>query len=1774
MTDRIVADARPDIEIEETADWDAIVAALASALPGQRVRLAAGTWRGDRLLRIPAGVALLGPALERTPGTAPAPLARLEWTGRGSAIRIGGGPSDGPPSTEGAAGSGDGAELADLVLVAVAVGPEDGGDAGSGTLSALVTVIGAAAVAIRRCAIDGVGAALCGIRLGDCTRPRVDECDLGHCRIGVVLTGTTNALLTGNRCHDNQYSGIAFFSSTGEIKGNDCWGNGFSGIALGRDSQSPTAGSDATLTGNRCHDNQWFGIDFASSTGKVEGNDCWGNGLSGIALGRDSQSPAAGSDATLTGNRCHDNQGFGIDFASSTGKVEGNDCWGNGLSGIALGRDSQSPAAGSDATLTGNRCHDNQGFGIDFASSTGKVEGNDCWGNGHSGIVLQRDSDSPEAGSDATLTGNRCHDNQQAGILFFSSTGQAEGNDCWGNGRVGIALQRDSQSPEAGSDATLTGNRCHDNQGSGIGFVSSTGQAEGNDCWGNGLSGIALQRDPQSPEAGSDVTLTGNRCHDNQESGIIFGSSTGQTKGNDCWGNGHSGIVLQRDSQSPQAGSDATLTGNRCHDNQRAGIVFFSSTGQAEGNDCWGNGDSGIALGRDPDSPEAGSDATLTGNRCDHNRRFGIQFISSNGHCADNRCWANGRDDEIERVDRWIDEHGRHQGGLPCEVRIDRHRTTPPDEAELHTHRRDARPDRSLVLALESAGSARPALLANLLGRGCGGCFARWWADLAPGPGSRPGRAPADAESAPALGPDSPRLLLLDADPSTGQPRLRRADARGRAVVPHPAGVSPADAATTTPRPILGPDPATPPGLADLFTAFATDWLERRRRRAGIDGRGGGLAWGLAVCATDPAPLAAWYEGLAATGNDPEGPLWRALRDWARATGEPVVGLPRLAPPLWLDLAGVGPGGLGQALAAQLSAGRVGRERWRALAALPASAVLALLVLALLLGLGVAAGLVADLAGLEGLAMLGRLGRTALTASGGHGSAGVGAGGSAGDWSALTGRLAAGWVGLDWRFQVFWWLMPVAALGAWLSTLNLWLPRPLHLPLPGWIWLRGVTLDRVLDFLAPKGGDRGDGLRPTPAPWAGRLERMEHRATRRWVARRVSGGGADLEVLVLDGLGDLDAADRGWLRLFAAARRPGQGLLLIGRIADLGLLRPAWLDCWLGDTPAGAAPGAPDWRRGWDRLLLLYQPAATGVAPPAATNPPDRAAARTRLAGLLGAGEAGGAALIDALAHPTWVALDLLPTLVLGSTPTAPMSLTRARTDQPAQYGPRWRQAIQPFRALFAPADDDYPEPRLHQEAMDLIAHAARATALYLEKPPDGPRRLAGRAWARLELAHGLWAALGPGPATADYLARLIGCGERFHLGRSLAALGAGGDVDDRPAAQSLPLHLAAALQLLGERLAIGRGQVGVTLDLDAAVAADWERLGQALAAPLTPGSDQGSDRASEPVLSPDIGVHCWCLYLAALDRLERAARLDGVPDEGPVDGAAGAGLPGPRVAAALADLERALVEVPDAPGVAGQFLATAHALVARLRGLGPTLAEAVLDHWLGQAWWHLPAPFAARLRGACRDPAPWVQRTLIAALVTDPAAPVGDGAEGADAPAGQRLLAAVGDLRLNPPLVIAVLARLALDDGPAAARSDARPDPGVEPTLASRLAVGVWLEQIRAAVVAETGEPSAEPLETLPPPDPCWLADVAACARLRGLLADSHVAAALAAVLAQGRAERQTLSAHIALLDVPLPGLALGPLDPVAALVAGLPTVGTPWTPLFSASPRDDARR
>jgi hypothetical protein len=201
-------------------------------------------------------------------------------------------------------------------------------------------------------------------------------------------------------------------------------------------------------------------------------------------------------------------------------------------------------------------------------------------------------------------------------------------------------------------------------------------------------------------------------------------------------------------------------------------------------------------------------------------------------------------------------------------------------------------------------------------------------------------------------------------------------------------------------------------------------------------------------------------------------------------------------------------------------------------------------------------------------------------------------------------------------------------------------------------------------------------------------------------------------------------------------------------------------------------------------------------------------------------------ACANALADERWSTLDLLPMLVIGLPPMAPMVLIKEAVAEWALYGEYWQREIAPFQALFMAAPDPAACGDQVANLFDYGAHASGLAVQTTRGRPPHWTRLIGHPGERVALA-ALRGWLGATSTGDGYLVRLVGGGELYHLLRALQAVTrlpwgvaagfvpgeqiAGGNAEEpgaraaRPpaAGRDLPLHLEAALYLLRERLAL-----------------------------------------------------------------------------------------------------------------------------------------------------------------------------------------------------------------------------------------------------------------------------------------------------------------------------------------------------------------------------------
>ncbi len=1063
------------------------------------------------------------------------------------------------------------------------------------------------------------------------------------------------------------------------------------------------------------------------------------------------------SQGRVLGNRCGKGGNDGIAIASSAVEVQDNKCWGNGRSGIVVARDPLCPSRPSKVSVKGNRCHGNEGDGITFSSSVGEAWGNESWGNGANGIAVQRDKVSPRRPSKVSVKGNRCHGNKGGGIAFVSSVGVARGNECWGNGFFGILVKRDEEFTDQPLKATVEGNRCHGNKHSGVAFGSIEGEARGNECWGNETEGILF--------VSSQGLAVNNRCHVNWLCGISFLYVEGQARGNECWGNKEAGILFDgsrglaenndcwlsktRSGICVQSGSTGVLLrGNRCHDNKHSGIAFSSSEGEARGNQCWGNGLHGIDVQRNQESPGRPSKVTLEGNRCYGNTEVGIVFSSSAGEARGNTCWGNGLGS------------GVHREG-PSAVLVEDHRQDPDLAADIagRTRQRAAHPLQAWLSACAGNEARARALADCVYSGGCADCFARFWSGgvsaLAVGESER------RSGSRPAQGRGSDGLLVLTYDVVVEQ--------KGPTHETHIVRKAPS-------------------GLQTIGRALSSQWQDFSRRAGNAAARR--RPWKL---------LKAWWKGDNRLRAASAAPKWtvalvstdeEAFRQWVNlGQGDKADWKSRrlvLGPSAVARRSGER-GFLEHELLGQHAGHgwRLWLARVEALLLAPAGPASArFLLFAVVLGL-----LVAWLIEVPGAIIH----QPDLLIS---------------HWRTQTAN--AWWAKLALFYGV---LVPlVFAMLVW----NPLLPRCLKLS-------HRFLLD-VVDL-------PGAGLVKTLFEEKAWLRHSEP-GRRFWLRRKLYGyrlfGGlfrAPLPAVVaverIDEPGSDDTDD---LRAILAVAPRNQPVFLVTRMPGLSMLVDGYLDVWFTSLPdeGVAYPGR-----------MVHDSASIALRPADEDQGGMKAEAQLeRLLGLSAPEQAQALAVPD-----KWVLHEMLPALVLGSTPHMHVQVRRwpGEFDQNEEF-----LAKELAFFLRVPPLLEANHLGLDKSGVDnLNEFTKRGVALLNAKDSEEGTQWIGQVGHRLQVVGVLRALyreyagkkkqMRPDrppiePHNAEtYLSELLTCGELYHLAKAQALLEARDD--DLKAAQRVPLHLEAALFLLEDQRTLNSQPA----KLRETVAEEWEKLAGAV---------------------------------------------------------------------------------------------------------------------------------------------------------------------------------------------------------------------------------------------------------------------------------------------------------------------------------------------------------
>ena len=986
---------------------------------------------------------------------------------------------------------------------------------------------------------------------------------------------------------------------------------------------------------------------------------------------------------------------------------------------------------------------------IVFAEQASEFEIADCTLGGldnngllHTGILIRQSS---------SIAVQRCNISRlHNGIQLWSTAGASlEGNHCIGNETSGIAAARDPNAPDAPTDLTARNNLCEGNKEVGIDLRSAQATLEGNRCIGNEMFGIHASRNTDTPDAPTDLTARNNLCEENKEDGIVLHSARATLEGNSCIGNEQSGIAAHRADNTPDAPTVLTAQNNLCEGNKQPGIVLLSARATLEGNRCIGNGNSGIAAQRDSVAPDAPTDLTARNNLCEGNKEAGILLLSARATLEGNSCIGN----EI---------------GIAAE--------RDPDAPDAPT---DLTARNNLC-----EGNGQSSIgLKHCLGSLSGNAFQCGTAGMVPvsisSPvrGLYPGywRALSNGKGKTCL-----NLLPEIADESETHNEDALASLIRTGGCPHCfhrywlGDIRQGHEREDVPR---VPDVARPSPALDTETTEGIRFYEATPTQDN--------GAKIVRCSTHP------FKGEGTLGNRLANTVNQLAKGdvaclWAVAHASPsdvvitetIEALKKypIVRVIDLDLA---PNGTELSLADRLANQLIERHtlrgaRLRALACIPATGPFRMLMITLLLAVLVPVAFAGFDAG--GYPALPRTLFDVLSY-----------------WQ-KGGGLAGKWVMAQ---SLFAWLPLLLVPSLAVRWFNRHIPAPLHLK--DWMAPMLGKLRQVSDVFGQS--------TPTPSTQSLRDEDLQicgwlkfSLFGHRWFG--MVGRPSDL-VLVLRNVETLALERQAELRLWSSLRNK-QVFVSITHVPGLAVLTDTWLDVWFGDSATSSATHSvanfafP--RTKEDRAFLLHDIAHTHLIQTkakACANPTDG------LSAILGFGEDPSDACNE-LSDDRWGLYDMLPALIIGSNHLAPMTVKLVKLKDSEKILNDARTEFQPYGALLP-----HPFPSSADSIVKFRQHAKVATGILDVVSLDEQHLLlTGRQAFRFELAqHLLGFYENRGKPVAPYLGDLLSLGEIHHLHQAIETLTDwNSGVPTETLLQRLPLRFEAALALRNERRCLPEG--------------------------------------------------------------------------------------------------------------------------------------------------------------------------------------------------------------------------------------------------------------------------------------------------------------------------------------------------------------------------------
>ncbi len=1259
--------------------------------------------------------------------------------------------------------------------------------------------------------------------------------------------------------NDNAAAGILFRNgATGLIENCVCDNSKTRhGICVEGQLQSAVS-SDPIIRENKCRGNCQNGIFVSAGTVHLENNECVSNQAHGICVKNDETALQFPRDE-IVGDISHSNDEHGILVHSvNAALAENRGSAHKMISEIVVAPHGSILVQRPKVTLIRNLCYENAGCGILIESTAARIEHNACWRNdGRAGITADMERVGWSAHPDVSINRNICFENAAVGIEVCSARADICDNECWLNYRGIWAGRHESISP---SLVFIRGNKCYSNTHSGIVVYESTGTIEGNECFDNKEGpGILIGDNATESNAESGarmVNVVANQSHHNHSDGVLSVRCKVTVKGNQCWESKFgSGIRLLSQPEDGNVSSLSTIEANRCYQNASSGITLSTSLGIVEGNDCWQNKGSGIRCEDELPFKELGS-RMINRNRCDGNTEYGIDLASASAALYNNEAWNNDMGPS---------------SSSSSSVAIQREQMEQPASPvdQVLYERIAARQDFNILRLLNTEGVNEVEYLFDYVRSGCSECFVKYWNSY-----RYSGARAADN-----------KLILRPLDTTSGMEEELAQKVRSQleqrdktpAVSLEQSGLPQND--SNLANSIRVYDISVDSGHLQVVRREESGSKTMHRSLPGqIASRI--LDWKN----EEPAVIRSAIAFVSASSDGVEKSVDRIVsqrsepRPETAGTASSEKGRPRMSPPVVVEPVGthIEPEeeydfDKGSFLDDALLQHPDKRVFWLHYISCAIVCCLAVGILWQYQGivLPILSTPLNDPAFPQQLTALGTPGNLASALLIG-----------AGAWLLVyllgtlvfePGKLPArfqsmlsvpAWIAIVWLLLttafshtafhlVFYeigkpsisalnwkqaaslllWLL--ASLAFCLKTCDLFLPQALRFKLPASDFIR-----EFLAGMAPRGSSSTlNSISKLVSPldhWA------EEAAWARWVSGRLYGlrmfglrvGRVDIATLFIKYTEYLSEHDRSRLLMTADLCPHNQGLIVVVHMGGLSNLVSGYLDIWLTPDDHKACGAISD-------MVLVHDPASSVIQPCSGINKggdqealtnkqqidqDDMEHSLSELSTLLGwADDASLAKCYYSLLDENWIIDDILPALVLGSTPSMQMTVGKRNVKAFSQYGRELLVELEPYSRLSTGGNEEFNLDSAEVGEFWNAMEAGRGLALLTTTTKKQRRlRLSGRSGYRLQLVRALRSVdVQQSEEIERYIPKLLACGEFYHLQRLIDSLTNTTAANHQQGMLALmPVHMEAALFLLNERLSFGGEEPPELTGL-------WETLGE-----------------------------------------------------------------------------------------------------------------------------------------------------------------------------------------------------------------------------------------------------------------------------------------------------------------------------------------------------------